>query len=86
MITMMIDDIKSLLNEVSDRLKDGEENVIKYKSELKGDFDFWEGYVSGLTWVEDNLSYIVNELKKDNVKDFLRSHRCEKECQELFST
>jgi len=69
----ILNDIKSLLNQVSDRLKDGEESVEKCKSNLKGDsvylgdFDYWEGYVSGLTWVEDNLSYIVNELEKDNV-------------------
>lgn len=73
MNTKILNDIKSLLSQVSDRLKDGEESVEKCKSDLKGDFvylgdfDYWEGYVSGLTWVKDNLSYIVNELEKDDI-------------------
>ena len=78
-----LNDIKSLLNEVSGRIKDGEKEVM-YKTDQHY-VSYFEGYVSGLTWVEEILEYIVEEIEKDNVKDFLRSYRCEKECQELFS-
>jgi len=78
-----LNDIKHLLNEVSGRIKDGEKEIT-YKDDMSY-VSYFEGYVSGLTWVEEILGYIVEELGKDNVKDFLRSYRCDKECQELFS-
>jgi len=60
-----LNDIKSLLNEVSGRIKDGEKEVM-YKTDQHY-VSYFEGYVSGLTWVEEILGYIVEELEKDNV-------------------
>ena len=58
-------DIKILLNEVSGRIKDGEKEVM-YKTDQHY-VSYFEGYVSGLTWVEEILEYIVEEIEKDNV-------------------
>lgn len=60
-----LNDIKSLLNEVSGRIKDGEKEVM-YKTDQHY-VSYFEGYVSGLTWVEEILSHIVEEIEKDNV-------------------
>ena len=57
--------LKSLLNEVSDRIKDGEKEMT-YKDESNY-VSYFEGYVSGLTWVEDILGHMVEELEKSNV-------------------
>ncbi len=61
----MNDDIKNLLHEVSDRIKDGEKEII-YKDDATY-VSYFEGYVSALTWVEDILGHIVEELEKSNV-------------------
>jgi hypothetical protein len=61
----MLNDIKSFLNEVSGRIKDGEKEIT-YKDDMNY-VSYFEGYVSGLTWVEEILEYIVEELEKDNV-------------------
>ena len=58
-------DIKILLNEVSGRIKDGEKEVM-YKTDQHY-VSYYEGYVSGLTWVEEILGHIVEELEKDTV-------------------
>ena len=58
-------DIKILLNEVSGRIKDGEKEVM-FKTDQHY-VSYFEGYVSGLTWVEEILEYIVEEIEKDNV-------------------
>ena len=58
-------DIKILLNEVSGRIKDGEKEVM-YKTDQHY-VSYFEGYVSGLTWVEEILSHMVEEIEKDNV-------------------
>ena len=60
-----LNDIKSLLNEVSGRIKDGEKEVM-YKTDQHY-VSYFEGYVSGLTWVEEVLEHIVEELEKDTV-------------------
>ena len=60
-----LNDIKGLLNEVSDRIKDGEKEVM-YKTDQHY-VSYFEGYVSGLTWVEDILGHMVEELEKSNV-------------------
>ena len=60
-----LNDIKSLLNEVSGRIKDGEKEVM-FKTDQHY-VSYFEGYVSGLTWVEEILEYIVEEIEKDNV-------------------
>lgn len=60
-----LNDIKGLLNEVSGRIKDGEKEVM-YKTDQHY-VSYFEGYVSGLTWVEEILGYIVEEIEKDNV-------------------
>ena len=60
-----LNDIKILLNEVSGRIKDGEKEVM-YKTDQHY-VSYFEGYVSGLTWVEEILGYIVEEIEKDNV-------------------
>lgn len=65
MNTKMLNDIKGLLNEVSGRIKDGEKEVM-YKTDQHY-VSYFEGYVSGLTWVEEILGYIVEELEKDTV-------------------
>lgn len=94
MNTKMISNIKGFLDEVSDRIKDGEKEI-NFKTDQHY-VSYYEGYVSGLTWVEEILGCIVEELEKNNVsvenlfekdnpKNFLRSYLCEKECQELFS-
>ena len=57
--------LKSLLNEVSDRIKDGEKEMT-YKDESNY-VSYFEGYVSGLTWVEDILGHMIEELEKSNV-------------------
>ena len=57
--------LKSLLNEVSDRIKDGEKEMT-FKDESNY-VSYFEGYVSGLTWVEDILGHMVEELEKSNV-------------------
>ena len=61
----MLNDIKKFLNEVSGRIKDGEKEVM-YKTDQHY-VSYYEGYVSGLTWVEEILVHIVDELEKDNV-------------------
>ena len=58
-------DIKILLNEVSGRIKDGEKEVM-YKTDQHY-VSYFEGYVSGLTWVEEILSHMVEEIEKENV-------------------
>ena len=60
-----LNDIKSLLNEVSGRIKDGEKEVM-YKTDQHY-VSYYEGYVSGLTWVEEILGHIVEEMEKDTV-------------------
>jgi hypothetical protein len=60
-----LNDIKGLLNEVSGRIKDGEKEVM-YKTDQHC-VSYYEGYVSGLTWVEEILGHIVEELDKDTV-------------------
>ena len=60
-----LNDIKGLLNEVSGRIKDGEKEVM-YKTDQHY-VSYYEGYVSGLTWVEEVLEHIVEELEKDTV-------------------
>ena len=60
-----LNDIKSLLNEVSGRIKDGEKEVM-YKTDQHY-VSYFEGYVSGLTWVEEILSHMVEEIEKENV-------------------
>ena len=60
-----LNDIKSFLNEVSGRIKDGEKEVM-YKTDQHY-VSYYEGYVSGLTWVEEILEHIVEELEKDTV-------------------
>lgn len=61
----MLGDIKAFLNEVSSRVKDGEKEIT-YKDDMNY-VSYFEGYVSGLTWVEEMLVHIVDELEKDNV-------------------
>ena len=58
-------DIKILLNEVSGRIKDGEKEVM-FKTDQHY-VSYYEGYVSGLTWVEEILGHIVEEIEKDTV-------------------
>ena len=60
-----INDIKNLLNEVSDRIKDGEKEI-NFKDDQHY-VSYFEGYVSGLTWVEEILGVIVDEIDKDTV-------------------
>ena len=60
-----LNDIKGLLNEVSGRIKDGEKEVM-YKTDQQY-VSYYEGYVSGLTWVEEILGHIVEEIEKDTV-------------------
>ena len=60
-----LNDIKHLLNEVSGRIKDGEKEVM-FKDDQHY-VSYYEGYVSGLTWVEEILGHIVEELDKDTV-------------------
>ena len=60
-----LNDIKGLLNEVSGRIKDGEKEVM-FKTDQHY-VSYYEGYVSGLTWVEEILGHIVEELEKDTV-------------------
>ena len=60
-----LNDIKSLLNEVSGRIKDGEKEVM-YKTDQHY-VSYFEGYVSGLTWVEEILVHMVEKIEKDNV-------------------
>ena len=61
----MLNDIKKFLNEVSGRIKDGEKEVM-FKTDQHY-VSYYEGYVSGLTWVEEILGHIVEELEKDTV-------------------
>ena len=65
MNTKTLNDIKGLLNEVSGRIKDGEKEVM-FKTDQHY-VSYYEGYVSGLTWVEEILGHIVDELEKDTV-------------------
>jgi hypothetical protein len=60
-----LNDIKHLLNEVSDRIKDGEKEI-NFKDDQHY-VSYFEGYVSGLTWVEEILGFIVDEIDKDTV-------------------
>lgn len=60
-----LNDIKYLLTEVSDRIKDGEKEVM-YKDDPHY-VSYYEGYVSGLTWVEEILEHIAEEIEKSNV-------------------
>ena len=60
-----INDIKHLLNEVSDRIKDGEKEVL-FKTDQHY-VSYYEGYVSGLTWVEEILGHLVEEIEESNV-------------------
>ena len=61
----MLNDIKKFLNEVSGRIKDGEKEVM-FKTDQHY-VSYYEGYVSGLTWVEEILGHIVEEIEKDTV-------------------
>jgi hypothetical protein len=60
-----INDIKNLLSEVSGRIKDGEKEI-NFKDDQHY-VSYYEGYVSGLTWVEEILGFIVDEMDKDTV-------------------
>jgi len=62
---VMNDNIKNLLHEVSDRIKDGEKEIT-YKDDATY-VSYFEGYISALTWVEDILGHIVEELEESNV-------------------
>ena len=61
----MLSDIKGFLNEVSIRIKDGEKEIT-YRDDMNY-VSYFEGYVSGLTWVEEILGHIVDELEQDTV-------------------
>jgi len=61
----MLSDIKGFLNEVSSRIKDGEKEIT-YRDDMNY-VSYFEGYVSGLTWVEEILGHIVDELEQDTV-------------------
>lgn len=61
----MLSDIKGFLNEVSSRIKDGEKEI-NFKTDQHY-VSYYEGYVSGLTWVEEILEHIVDELEQDTV-------------------
>ena len=65
MNTKTLNDIKHLLSEVSGRIKDGEKEI-NFKDDQHY-VSYYEGYVSGLTWVEEILGHIVEELDKDTV-------------------
>lgn len=65
MNTKMLSNIKGFLNEVSSRIKDGEKEI-NFKTDQHY-VSYYEGYVSGLTWVEEILEHIVDELEKDTV-------------------
>ena len=65
MNTKMLNDIKGFLNEVSSRIKDGEKEI-NFKTDQHY-VSYYEGYVSGLTWVEEILEHIVDELEQDTV-------------------
>lgn len=65
MNTKMLNDIKDFLNNVSERIKDGEKETT-YRDDMNY-VSYFEGYVSGLTWVEEVLIHIVDELDKDSV-------------------
>lgn len=65
MNTKMLSDIKNFLNEVSSRIKDGEKEI-DFKTDQHY-VSYYEGYVSGLTWVEEILEHIVDELEQDTV-------------------
>ena len=65
MNTKMLNDIKGFLNEVSSRIKDGEKEI-NFKTDQHY-VSYYEGYVSGLTWVEEILEHIVDELEEDTV-------------------
>lgn len=65
MNTKMLNDIKGFLNEVSSRIKDGEKEI-NFKTDQHY-VSYYEGYVSGLTWVEEILEHIVDELEQDMV-------------------
>ena len=65
MNTKMLSDIKGFLNEVSSRIKDGEKEI-NFKTDQHY-VSYYEGYVSGLTWVEEILEHIVDELEQDMV-------------------
>ncbi len=65
MNTKMLSDIKGFLNEVSSRIKDGEKEI-NFKTDQHY-VSYYEGYVSGLTWVEEILEHIVDELEQDTV-------------------
>ena len=60
-----LNDIKSLLNEVSDRLKDAEKEIT-FKDN-QNHVSYFEGYVSGLAWVEYILGSLVEDIEKDTV-------------------
>lgn len=61
----MLSNIKGFLNEVSSRIKDGEKEI-NFKTDQHY-VSYYEGYVSGLTWVEEILEHIVDELEQDTV-------------------
>lgn len=65
MNTKMLSNIKGFLNEVSSRIKDGEKEI-NFKTDQHY-VSYYEGYVSGLTWVEEILEHIVDELEQDTV-------------------
>ncbi len=65
MNTKMLSDIKNFLNEVSSRIKDGEREI-KFKDDPVWEH-YQEGYVEALTWVEEILEHIVDELEQDTV-------------------
>ncbi len=62
-----LNDIKNLLNEVSDRIKDGEREI-NFKDDQHY-VSYFEGYVSALTWVEEILGFIIDEKSNDEYEE-----------------
>ena len=67
---------------VKEALADAKKEKRHAEADGNSDYAYWQGYEEGILMA---LSHMEEEIEKDNVKDFLRSHRCEKACQELFS-
>ena len=68
------------------KVKEALADAVKAKQHAEADgnsdYAYWQGYEEGILMA---LLHMKEEIEKDNVKDFLRSHRCEKACQVLFS-
>jgi len=55
----MITELDQLINDVKERLEDGIKERDFYIKTANPEYEYWEGYVSALDWIDDRLFVLL---------------------------